>query len=154
MADHQTSIEKKIENIKVTFSALSSEEKIQNLMDQGRLLTPYPCEQKIAACLVAGCQSILYLSSRFEEGRVFFDACSDALISAGLAALLISVYSGETPETILNTQPNFLIDLGILSSLTASRSNGLAHIHRRMKNDALKFLLLTMKSIEVNSTSL
>lgn len=147
-------IEKKIEQFKNLFFGRPAEEKIQIILNQGRLLPPYPDELKTPERLVAGCQSILYLSSSFDGGKVFFYAHADALISSGLAALLISIYSGETPETILNTSPAFLIDFGILPSLTPSRSNGLAHIHRRMKNDALKFLLSTRKSIELNPAPL
>jgi cysteine desulfuration protein SufE len=144
-------IEKKIEQIKFLFCGRTSEEKIQTLLNLNRSLAPFPDDLKTPSNLVAGCQSILYLTSRFEQGIVFFNACADALISGGLAALLISVYSGETPQTILNTSPNFLLDFGILSSLTPTRSNGLAHIHQRMKKDALKFLLSTPNLMELNS---
>lgn len=154
MIDNAPTIEKKIEQIKELFFGSTSEEKIQSLLNLNRLLSPYPNELKTVAHLVTGCQSILYLSSSFVNGKVFFNACADALISGGLAALLISVYSGETPQTILKTPPNFLLDCGILTSLTPSRSNGLAHIHQRMKSDALKFLILTTKSIELNPASL
>ncbi len=154
MIDDQPAIEKKIERVKHLFFERSAEEKIQTLLNLGRSLPPYPDEFKTAACLVAGCQSILYLSSRYDNGRVFFNAQADALISSGLAALLISVYSGETPETILNQSPAFLIDYGLLMSLTPSRSNGLAHIHRQMKNYALKFLLSKIKSLDLNQSPL
>ncbi len=143
-------IEKKIEQIKNSFSVRSSEEKIQLLLDMGRSLSSYPNDLKIPSYQVSGCQSILYLSSRFENGIIIFNAHADALVSAGLAALMIFIYSGESPETILKTPPHFLLDLGILSSITPSRSNGLAHIHQRIKKDALKFLLSTMKSIDLN----
>jgi cysteine desulfuration protein SufE len=63
---------------------------------------------------------------------------------------LIAVYNGEAPRTILSTPPSFLQDLGILASLSPTRSNGLAHIHQRIKMDALKFLLSTSKPIETN----
>jgi cysteine desulfuration protein SufE len=154
MINDPSAIEKKIEQIKELFFGRSSEEKIQSLLNLGRLLPPYANELKIPTRQVVGCQSILYLSSHLENGKVIFNASADALISGGMAAILISVYSGEAPKTILNTSPNFLIDFGILSSLTPTRSNGLAHIHQRMKKDALNFLLSTMKSIELNPTSL
>jgi len=146
MADEQPSIEKKIESLKDSFSRLSPEEKIQYLLKLGRSLPLLPDKLKIPTNKVAGCQSILYLASRLDDGKIIFCACADALLSAGLAALLISVYSDELPQTILNTPPNFLVDCGILSTLTPSRSNGLAHIHQRMKADALKFLVSSKMS--------
>jgi cysteine desulfuration protein SufE len=147
-------VEKKIVDIKELFpKALAADERYGRLIALGRRLAPYPEHLKIAANQVQGCQSILYLSSETAGGKLFFTASSDALISAGLAALLILVYSGESPETILNTPPSFLAELGILSSLTLSRSNGLAHIHQRMKQDALKALLLASKELDLNSAA-
>ena len=141
-------IEKKIAHLKEIFAGLTTnEEKVCYLLELGRSLQPLPAEGRIAANQVSGCQSILFLSSYMSDGKLFFDAHADALLSAGLAALLIAVYSGETPQTILQTPPAFLSDLGIFGSLTLSRSNGLAHIHQRMKKDALKFLL----SMDFNS---
>jgi cysteine desulfuration protein SufE len=145
------SIEKRFDKLKDLFVNKTQEEKIIHLLEMGRALPPYPVEQKTPACLVSGCQSTLYLFSRFENSCVYFEACADALISAGLASLLFEIYSGEPPEIILKTPPSFLSDLGILESLTPSRSNGLAHIHQRIKKDSLKYLLLSQKSIEFNS---
>jgi cysteine desulfuration protein SufE len=119
----------------------TADERYRLLIDLGRTLSPYPPSLKTASFQVPGCQSVLYLSSRFEKGKIFFEATADALISAGLAALLIRAYSGESPETVLHEPPTFLAELGILGSLTPSRSNGLAHIHQRMKKDALQALL-------------
>lgn len=152
MASVENSIENRFIKIKELFACRSSQEKIRQLLDMGRKLTPYPCDQKTPERLVSGCQSVLYLYSRLENSRVFFEASADALISAGLAALLIYAYSGEPPEIILKTPPAFLSDIGVLESLTPSRSNGLAHIHQRMKQDSLKFLLSTMKTFDQNKT--
>ncbi len=76
-------IEKKIEQIKNSFSVRSSEEKIQLLLDMGRSLSSYPNDLKIPSYQVSGCQSILYLSSRLENGIIIFNAHADALVSAG-----------------------------------------------------------------------
>lgn len=154
MVMDRSNIEKKISNIKDLFGTSLPEEKIQRLMNLGRSLAPYPDDLKTAAHQVPGCQSTLYLSARFEQGQIIFAASSDALVSAGLAALLIAVYSGETPDTILKTPPDFLKEIGLLNSLTPSRLGGLAHIHQRMKKDALKFLLSNTKTVEHNSPSL
>jgi cysteine desulfuration protein SufE len=141
-------LQQKIIKIKKLFQGLSPDEKIQRVMSLS--LPPYPSQMKIEECRIRGCQSTLYLSSRLENNRMYFDAEADALISAGLAALLINVYSSETPETILKNPPNFLKEIGLIASLSPGRANGLAYIHQRMKKDALKFLLSTIKTVEPN----
>lgn len=90
--------------------------------------------------LVHGCQSEVYLKSRLENGKVFFEIYSEALISSGLAALLLMIYQGETPETILTCPPTCLEQMGIHASLSPGRSNGLANIHLRMKQESLRHL--------------
>jgi len=146
-------IEKKIAQIKEKFAPLhSNDERIRYILDLGRTLPPFPLKDRIEANQVSGCQSVLYLTSRLTDGKLFFQSAADALLSAGLAALLIEIYSGETPQIILKTPPDFLANLGILGSLTFSRSNGLAHIHQRIKKDALKFLISGSKPMEFNSS--
>jgi cysteine desulfuration protein SufE len=133
--------------IRAIFNALASEDlKYQKIIEFGRELSPLSEEDRIPENIVKGCQSIMHLRSRFINGTILFDAHSDALISAGLAAILIKVYSGETPETILKCPPAYLEDLGISASLTPSRANGLYSIHLRMKQDALKFYMQNLKN--------
>lgn len=105
-------------------------------------------KNKIPENLVKGCQSTMYLHAELVGNVIHFTADSDALISAGLAAILIQVYSGETPETVLTCPPEYLETLGISASLTPSRANGLYSIHLKMKQEALKLL---MKKTSKNS---
>jgi len=136
------SFEEKIDNLKKIFSSTtSSEQKYYLLMEMGRNLPPLKEEYKTEENRVHGCQSKLYLHSYASQGKIFFEASADALISAGLAALLIAIYNRQTPETILKRPPQFLHELGIYTSLSPSRSNGLSQIHLRMQKDALKFIL-------------
>jgi cysteine desulfuration protein SufE len=128
--------------VKTLFNAcLSEEKKYEKIIELGRQLPLLDAAYQIPENIVKGCQSTMYLRSFMQEGKVFFQAQSDALISAGLAAILMLVYSGETPETILKCSPDYLEELGINASLTPNRANGLYSIHLRMKQDALKFLL-------------
>ncbi len=133
--------EKKVLELKKLFAAATPEQRYHLLIAMGRDLPPFNPDHKIPAHTVQGCQSTLYLHASFRDSKLFFSASADALISAGLAALLISVYTGETPETILKCPPTFLQDLGIAASLSMNRSNGLAHIHLRMKQEAVKYLI-------------
>jgi cysteine desulfuration protein SufE len=123
------------------------EDKYEKLIALGRQLFPLSDEHKVPENLVHGCQSQVYLRSYLKEGKVIFEAASEALISAGLAALLIAVYSGEEPGVILKCPPSYLETLGIHASLTPSRSNGLSSIYLRMKQEALKFLLCKTANI-------
>lgn len=128
--------------IKDLFLACPTEEaKYEKIIELGQGQRPLNLEYKTPAHLVKGCQSQVYLHSFWQEDRIMFETEADALISAGLATLLTQVYSGETPETILKCPPTYLEELGISSSLTPSRANGLYSIHLRMKQDALKLLV-------------
>jgi len=128
--------------LRLDFSECKAPEALyRKIMAYGKKLPPYPSELKKADNLVEGCQSVMYLSAHFEEGKLFFYAASDALISAGLAAILIDLYSGETPETILLNPPSFLDKIGIPQSLTPGRANGLASLYLKMKQCALNCLI-------------
>lgn len=132
----------KQEKMKQLFLACPSEEKkYEKIIELGRALPAFPEEDKRPENFVKGCQSNMYLTSKLDNGLVYFAANSDALISAGLASILLQVYSGETPETILKCPPTYLDDLGISASLTPNRANGLYSIHLRMKQDALKLFM-------------
>ncbi|MFV0339450.1 MAG: SufE family protein [Parachlamydiaceae bacterium] len=134
-------LDEKIDAIKGLFSSCkSNEDKYKKIIELGRALPPIPEKFKTDENLVKGCQSRMYLHSVYENGVLSFEAESDALISAGLAALLVQVYSGETPETILKSPPLYLEELAISQSLTPSRSNGLYSLHLRIKQEALKAL--------------
>lgn len=135
-----TLFQKKTLQIKEKFQPLSLEEKFREIIALGRGLSPYPEIFKTKENLVPGCQSLLYLHCAQEKDRLVFSAHSDALISKGLAALLIELYSQEIPETILTCPPKILEELGITKSLSPSRSNGLAQIYRRMQGHAIKAL--------------
>ena len=138
----EATFQKNVDALKKFFSSLpTSEEKYRALMDMGSRLPPLPPAFKTADHLVRGCQSLLYLRSYLENDCICFQASSDALISAGLAALLISVYNKLPPKLILQSTPDFLSELGLQTSLSMNRSNGLGFIYLKMKQDALKFLI-------------
>jgi cysteine desulfuration protein SufE len=141
--------------IRTIFKALPSEDlKYQKIIEFGRELPHLSIKDKIPENIVKGCQSIMYLHSQLINNQIIFNADSDALISAGLAAILIKVYSGENPETILKCPPDYLEDLGISASLTPNRANGLYSIHLRMKQDALKFYMQqNASSLRISNSS-
>lgn len=132
---------KKQDQIKKLFSNCTTpESKYEKIMELGRQQEKLDPHHRTPENLVRGCQSAMYLHTTLEEGNLIFRAESEALISSGLAALLTQVYSGETPETLLKCPPDYLEAIGIGSTLTPSRANGLYSIHLRMKQEALKML--------------
>lgn len=127
--------------MKDSFSSCSTADaKYKKLIELGKFLPPLEEKQKIEFNLVQGCQSILYLHTTFCEDKIFFNAHSEALISAGLAALLIGVYSGESPDAVLKCPPAFIKELGLDLALTPGRSNGLANMYLRMQQESIKIL--------------
>ena len=132
----------KQEHLKQEFqNCVSKELKYQKIITLGKELSPFSSARKVPENIVQGCQSIVYLYSFLKDGKMQFEAFSEALISSGLAALLIRTYQNESPETVLKCPPQFLEELGIPASLTPGRSNGLSSIYLLMKQDALKFLI-------------
>lgn len=124
------------------FKDCSTKERIyQKIIELGKTLPEMPEKHKTSENLVNGCQSLVYLHAELVEKKVYFTAFSEALISAGLAALLIQAYQGQSPETILKIRPSFLEELQIPAVLSPGRSNGLASMYLRMQKISLNFLL-------------
>lgn len=136
----------KQKSIKEEFlTCLTQEAKYAKIIELGRELPKLAEEHKIASNLVKGCQSQMYLHAYLTENKVVFEAEADALISAGLASLLIKIYSGESPETILKCPPTFLEEIGISASLSPNRANGLYSLHLQMKQEALRLLMQSIQ---------
>ncbi len=132
----------KQKQLKQLLSSLPTpEKKYQKIIELGAALPFYPSELKLPENLVKGCQSLMYLHTELSaEGTLRFFAHSEALISQGLAALLISIYNEENPLVVLTCPPSCLSEIGVQASLSPSRSNGLASLYLKMKQEALKFL--------------
>lgn len=116
------------------------EEIYQKIMNFGQKLPSFNPEWKKEENRVMGCQSLMYLHTEAREGRLFFYADSDALISKGLASLLIFAYSGRSAEEILKSQPTDFQKLGIIDILTPGRANGFSSLFFRIKQEALKLI--------------
>ena len=88
--------------------------------------------------LIEGCQSRVWLDSSFSDSVMNFSADSDAIITKGIIALLIKVFNGEKPETIIKEELFFIKEIGLQEHLSTTRANGLLGMVKRMKMDALK----------------
>ena len=111
-------------------------DKYEYLIELGKDLTPYPEEKKTDDRLIKGCQSRVWLDWNMEEGRLFFSADSDAIITKGIISLLISVYSGRTPEEIAADDFSFLERIGLKENLSPTRANGLVSMIRTIRRAA------------------
>ena len=111
------------------------------LIDMGKSLPKLEDDEKSEKLLIKGCQSRVWIKAELREGRVYFRADSDAVITKGLAALLLQVFSGQTPQTILDTKVDFLDQIGLKEHLSPTRSNGLNDMIKQIKLYALAFNL-------------
>ncbi|MEK9756197.1 MAG: SufE family protein [Bacteroidota bacterium] len=114
-------------------------EKYQYLIDLGKNLPKFDLKNKIDSNLIKGCQSKVWLSSSFKDNIVIFEADSDAIISKGIISLLIRVFSGHTPEEILNSKIDFIEKIGLNTHLSQTRANGLLSMIKQIKIYALAY---------------
>lgn len=111
-------------------------DKYEYLIDLGKNLEAYPDEARTEDRLIKGCQSRVWLDSRLEDGRLYFTADSDAIITKGIISLLISVYSGRTPEEIAASDFSFIDRIGLKENLSPTRANGLVSMIETIKTKA------------------
>ncbi len=101
-------------------------DRYQYLIDLGRRLPEFPDALRIDENRIRGCQSQVWFVAENNDGRLHFQATSDAAIVSGLVALLLRLYSDRLPQDILDTSPDFVAALQLESHLSPTRSNGLA----------------------------
>jgi cysteine desulfuration protein SufE len=140
-------IAEKIENIKRDFPLTTDwEKKYEKIIDYGKKWPGLSEDLKIEDLKVKGCQSQVWIKAELTpEKRVVFKGDSDAIIVRGLLAIVLTVYSNETPESILKTEPDFLREIGFDSGLSPSRTNGLFSMVKQIKYYATAFQYLLSK---------
>ena len=111
-------------------------DKYEYLIELGKSLAPFPEGKKTEDRLINGCQSRVWLDSELRDGRLYFSADSDAIITKGIISLLIDVYSGRTPEEIAADDFGFVADIGLKENLSPTRANGLVSMIETIKNVA------------------
>ena len=115
-------------------------DKYQLLIDLGNEQQPLDEKYKNESNLIEGCQSRVWLQADLtDEGKVHFQAESDALIVKGIITLLIKVLDNQTPEDILNADLYFIEQIGLREHLSPTRSNGLLAMMKQMRMYALAF---------------
>lgn len=114
-------------------------DKYQLLIDLGSEQECMPEAYKTEQNLIDGCQSRVWLQADLEDGKLVFQAESDALIVKGIVALLVKVLSGHTPDEILNADLYFIERIGLKEHLSPTRSNGLLAMLKQMRMYALAY---------------
>ncbi|MBQ7710539.1 MAG: SufE family protein [Bacteroidales bacterium] len=114
-------------------------DKYTYIIELGRECPAIDEADKTESNLIQGCQSRVWLSCRHEEGKLYFRADSDAVITKGIITLLIRVLDGQKPADILAADLGFLDQIGLKEHLSPTRSNGLTAMVKQMKLYALAF---------------
>jgi cysteine desulfuration protein SufE len=120
------------------FSLFDSwDEKYEYIIDLGKKLPPLDEQYKKDENKVRGCQSTVWLVADYKEGKILYKAESDAVIVKGLISMLIRVLSNHNPDEIIEAKLDFINEIGMMSHLAQTRSNGLLAMVKQMKNYAL-----------------
>ena len=108
-------------------------ERFAYVIDRAKGLETLADEYKIDPILIKGCISQLWIFPQFREGKCHYRADSDAAITKGTAGLLCELYSDETPESVIELEPDFLAEVGITQHLSPNRRNGLTSVRQKIK---------------------
>lgn len=114
-------------------------DRYEMLIELGNELQPLDAGSRNADHLIEGCQSRVWVDAALRDGKVYYSADSDAIITKGIIALLIRVLNGRTPQEILDTDLYFIDRIGLRENLSPTRSNGLLAMIKQMRMYALAF---------------
>ena len=113
-------------------------DKYEYLIELGKSLKSYPETDKTDDRLIKGCQSRVWLDYKIEDGRIWFNADSDAIITKGIISLLIRIYSGRTPEELMSSDFSLVDKIGLKENLSPTRANGLVSMIARIREIAVE----------------
>ena len=111
-------------------------DKYEYIIELGKKLDSFPENKKTDDRLIKGCKSRVWLDWEVKDGKLYFTADSDAIITKGIISLLISVYSGRSAEEIAGDDFSFLEKLGLKENLSPTRANGLESMVETIKRAA------------------
>jgi len=114
-------------------------EKYQYMIDLSKSLDEMNLNYKTDENLIKGCQSKVWLHSSYEKGKIHFEADSDAIISKGIVAILLSVLNNRSPHEILSADLSFIDEIGLKEHLSPNRANGLSSMLKQIKFYALAY---------------
>ena len=111
-------------------------DKYEYLIELGKSLQDYPEAAKTDDKLIKGCQSRVWLDYRMVDGKIVFNADSDAIITKGIISLLIGLYSDRTPKEILSSDFSVVEKIGLKENLSPTRANGLVSMIAKIRQVA------------------
>ena len=114
-------------------------QRYEYMIELGKSIELIDPSKKIDSNLIKGCQSKLWLHAELTNNRLIFKADSEAIITKGIAAVLLRVFSNQTPEDILNANLNFVDEIGLKEHLSPTRANGLVSMIKQIKYYALAY---------------
>ena len=114
-------------------------DKYEYIIELGKSVPVIDEKAKTEENLIKGCQSRVWLSCSGQDGKLYFAADSDAIITKGIISLLIRVYNGQAPQDILNSDLSFIEEIGLQENLSPTRANGLVSMIKQIKMYALAF---------------
>ena len=114
-------------------------DKYEYLIELGKSLPMIAEGNKTDDNLIQGCQSRVWVDCRVEDGKLYFSADSDAIITKGIISLLIRVFNGRTPEEIMQAKLDFIGEIGLKDNLSPTRANGLVAMINRIRAYALSY---------------
>lgn len=114
-------------------------EKYEYLIELGKSLPLIDAEKKTDDNIIKGCQSKVWLDAKYNAGKINYFAESDAILTKGIIALLIRVFNDQTPQEILDTNTDFIDEIGLKEHLSPTRANGLVSMVKQIKLYALAY---------------
>jgi cysteine desulfuration protein SufE len=114
-------------------------QRYEYIIELGKNLPLIKQESKIEENLIKGCQSKVWLQGEQNDDKIVFTADSDAILTKGIIAILIRVFSNQTPKDIIDANMDFIDEIGLKEHLSPTRANGLVSMIKNIKMYALAF---------------
>jgi cysteine desulfuration protein SufE len=114
-------------------------DKYEHIIELGKDLPIIEEKYKTDDNLIKGCQSRVWLHAELVDDKIIFTADSDAIITKGVIALIIRVFSNQTPQDIAKSDVNFIDEIGLKEHLSPTRSNGLLSMLKQIKMYSIAF---------------
>ncbi|MGB1020840.1 MAG: SufE family protein [Flavobacteriaceae bacterium] len=114
-------------------------QRYEHMIELGKSLPLIDPKYKTDDHIIKGCQSKVWVHADLKEDKLFFTADSDAIITKGIIAILIHVFSGQAPQAILEAETAFIDQIGLKDHLSPTRANGLVSMIKQIKMYALAF---------------
>lgn len=114
-------------------------QKYEHMIELGKSLPLIDAAYKTDDHIIKGCQSKVWVHAALQDNQLIFTADSDAIITKGIIAILIRVFSNQHPKDILEADTDFIDAIGLKEHLSPTRANGLVAMIKQIKLYAIAF---------------